>query len=40
MDVGLSLIFQGLDPNMTDHQVYTNDLRMGDLAEELGFQSI
>jgi len=25
---------------MTDHQVYTNDLRMGDLAEELGFQSI
>lgn len=40
MDVGLSLIFQGLDPNMTDHEVYTNDLRMGDLAEELGFQSI
>lgn len=40
MDVGLSLIFQGVDPNMSDHEVYTNDLRMGDLAEELGFQSI
>ncbi len=40
MDVGLSLIFQGVDPNMTDHEVYTNDLRMGDLASELGFQSI
>ncbi|MEZ0123507.1 MAG: LLM class flavin-dependent oxidoreductase [Candidatus Reddybacter sp.] len=40
MDVGLSLIFQGVDPDMTDHEVYTNDLRMGDLASELGFQSI
>jgi len=40
MDVGLSLIFQGVDPNMSDHEVYTNDLRMGDLASELGFQSI
>lgn len=40
MDVGLSLIFQGVDPDMSDHHVYRNDLRMGDLAEELGFQSI
>lgn len=40
MDVGLSLIFQGVDPNMSDHYVYTNDLRLGDMAGELGFQSI
>ncbi|HBD11250.1 MAG TPA: LLM class flavin-dependent oxidoreductase [Porticoccaceae bacterium] len=40
MDVGLSLIFQGVNPSMTDREVYLNDLRMGDLAEELGFQSI
>ncbi|OUS11809.1 alkane 1-monooxygenase [Gammaproteobacteria bacterium 53_120_T64] len=40
MDVGLSLIFQGVDPGTTDHEVYTNELRMGDLASELGFQSI
>ncbi len=40
MDVGLSLIFQGVNPDMSDHEVYTNDLRMGDLAAELGFQSI
>lgn len=40
MDVGLSLIFQGLDPNTTDHQVYQNDLRLGDLGIELGFQSV
>ncbi len=40
MDVGLSIIFQGVDPKLTDRQVYRNDLALGDLAEELGFQSI
>lgn len=40
MDVGLSIIFQGVDPKLTDKQVYDNDLYLGSLAEELGFQSI
>jgi alkanesulfonate monooxygenase SsuD/methylene tetrahydromethanopterin reductase-like flavin-dependent oxidoreductase (luciferase family) len=40
MDVGLSIIFQGIDPKLTDRQVYQNDLALGDLAEELGFQAI
>ena len=40
MDVGLSLIFQGLNPNTTDQQVYQEDLKLGDLGIELGFQSI
>jgi alkanesulfonate monooxygenase SsuD/methylene tetrahydromethanopterin reductase-like flavin-dependent oxidoreductase (luciferase family) len=40
MDVGLSIIFQGVDPKLTDKQVYQNDLALGDLAEGLGFQSI
>ncbi len=40
MDVGLSVIFQGLDQSITDKQVYDNDLKLGSMAEELGFQSI
>ena len=40
MDVGLALIFQGTDAKLTDKEVYTRELRLGDLAEELGFQSI
>ncbi|MBV1904540.1 MAG: LLM class flavin-dependent oxidoreductase [Pseudomonadales bacterium] len=40
MDVGLALIFQGSDPSMTDKYVYDNDIRIGMMAEELGFQSI
>ena len=40
MDVGLSVIFQGVDPGLSDKQVYDNDLYLGSLAEELGFQSI
>ncbi|MBL4866909.1 MAG: LLM class flavin-dependent oxidoreductase [Pseudomonadales bacterium] len=40
MDVGLALIFQGSDPSMTDKYVYDNEIRLGLMAEELGFQSI
>lgn len=40
MDVGLALVFQATDPTMTDKYIYENELRLGDMAEELGFQSI
>lgn len=40
MDVGMALIFQGTDHNRTDKSVYDNELRLGNLAEPLGFQSI
>lgn len=40
MDVGLGLIFQGTDHSRSDREVYDNELRMGALAESLGFQSI
>src|SRR5262245_53926873 len=40
MDVGLGLIFQGTDPARSDRDVYANELRLGRLAEGLGFQSV
>ncbi len=40
MDVGLAVVFQGTNKELSDHQVYQQDLRLGLLAEELGFQSI
>ena len=40
MDVGAALIFQGTDPNLSDRDVYLNELKMGDLAIDLGFKSI
>ena len=40
MDVGIGIIFQGIDPSRTDLEVYQNDLRLGCLAESLGYQSI
>ena len=40
MDVGLGLIFQATDPSRSDLEVYANELRLGRLAEGLGFQSI
>jgi alkanesulfonate monooxygenase SsuD/methylene tetrahydromethanopterin reductase-like flavin-dependent oxidoreductase (luciferase family) len=38
--VGTGLIFQGTDRRRSDLEVYANELRLGDLAEPLGFQSI
>lgn len=40
MDVGAAFIFQGTDQNLSDRDVYRNELQMGDLAIDLGFQSI
>ena len=40
MHVGTGLIFQATDPRRSDHEVYQNELRLGVLAESLGFQSI
>ena len=40
MDVGLAIIFQGTNPRLSDLQVYQQELRLGGMAEELGFQSI
>jgi alkanesulfonate monooxygenase SsuD/methylene tetrahydromethanopterin reductase-like flavin-dependent oxidoreductase (luciferase family) len=40
MHVGTALIFQGTDPGRSDREVYERELRLGILAEELGFESI
>jgi len=40
MDVGLGLIFQNLGRARTDREVYREELRLGLLAEPLGFDSI
>jgi alkanesulfonate monooxygenase SsuD/methylene tetrahydromethanopterin reductase-like flavin-dependent oxidoreductase (luciferase family) len=40
MDVGLAIIFQGTDQRRGDLEVYRQELRLGCLAESLGFQSI
>src|SRR5580700_8742897 len=40
MHVGMAVIFQGQGDGRTDRNVYRNELRLGDLAEPLGFDSI
>ena len=40
MHVGLSAIFQNPGKERSDHEVYSNDLRLASMAEELGFDSI
>jgi alkanesulfonate monooxygenase SsuD/methylene tetrahydromethanopterin reductase-like flavin-dependent oxidoreductase (luciferase family) len=40
MDVGMAVIFQATDPKRSDHDVYKAELKLGDLAEPLGFDSI
>ena len=40
MHVGTGVIFQGEGEGRTDRNVYRNELRLGDLAEPLGFESI
>ena len=40
MDVGLAIIFQATDKSRSDLEVYRQELRMGCMAESLGFQSI
>ncbi len=40
MHVGMGVIFQGMGDGRTDRNVYRNELRLGDLAEPLGFESL
>ena len=40
MHVGMSTVFQNPQRSVPDQQVYRNELRLADLAEPLGFQSI
>ncbi len=40
MHVGMGIIFQGQGEGRSDHEVYRNELRLGDLAEPLGFESL
>ena len=40
MHVGMSSVFQNPKRMVSDHQVYRDELRLADLAEPLGFQSI
>src|SRR5215813_8508788 len=40
MHVGMGVIFQGQGDGRTDRNVYRNELRLGDLAEPLGFDSL
>jgi alkanesulfonate monooxygenase SsuD/methylene tetrahydromethanopterin reductase-like flavin-dependent oxidoreductase (luciferase family) len=40
MHVGMAVVFQGTGEGRTDRNVYRNELRFGDLAEPLGFQSL
>jgi alkanesulfonate monooxygenase SsuD/methylene tetrahydromethanopterin reductase-like flavin-dependent oxidoreductase (luciferase family) len=40
MHVGMATIFQGSGDGRTDRNVYQNELRLADLAEPLGFESI
>lgn len=40
MHVGMGLIFQGRRDGIDDRAVYAQELRLGDLAEPLGFESL
>jgi alkanesulfonate monooxygenase SsuD/methylene tetrahydromethanopterin reductase-like flavin-dependent oxidoreductase (luciferase family) len=40
MHVGMATVFQNPHRVRTDHEVYRNELRLADLAEPLGFESI
>jgi alkanesulfonate monooxygenase SsuD/methylene tetrahydromethanopterin reductase-like flavin-dependent oxidoreductase (luciferase family) len=40
MHIGTAVVFQGCGDGRTDRNVYRNELRLGDLAEPLGFESL
>ena len=40
MHVGMSTVFQNPGKRLTDYEVYRNELRLADLAEPLGYESI
>ena len=40
MHVGMSTVFQNPQKGKTDFQVYRDELRLADMAEPMGYQSI
>lgn len=40
MHVGMGIVFQGMGEGRNDRSVYQNEVRLGDLAEPLGFESL
>src|ERR1700733_5940950 len=40
MHVGMSVVFQNTNKQLSDRQVYVNELRLAEQAEPLGFESI
>ena len=40
MHVGMATVFQNTGKKRTDYDVYRNELRLADFAEQLGFESI
>ena len=40
MHVGMAVVFQGTEDSTEDREVYRSELRLADLAEPLGFQSV
>ena len=40
MHVGMSVRFQNYDRRLSDHEVYRNEVKLADLAEPLGYDSI
>ena len=40
MNVGMGTVFQSPQKQITDYQVYRNELALADLAEPLGFESV
>ncbi len=40
MHVGMSILLQNPDKRISDYEVYRNELRLADLAEPLGYESI
>src|SRR5882672_9526074 len=40
MHVGMASVFQNPDKGRTDREVYRNELRLADLAEPLGYESV
>ena len=40
MHVGMSTVFQNVNSDLSDFEVYKNELRLADLAEPLGYESV
>src|SRR5437762_7933144 len=40
MNVGVLLVFQNWHENMSDEEMFLNELRLGEMAEALGYDSV